>query len=81
MDMSNVTNSLVQSQLANAALYQQINTKVAAKAMDIAKVQGEAAISLLDSAAQIAKAANTEKPTLTLGALASGLGQNLDVCG
>ena len=79
MDISNVNNSLVESQLASATLHQQISTRIAAKTLDVAKAQGQAAISLLDSAAQVAQSANTEKPTLTLGALASGVGQNLDI--
>jgi len=82
MSVDGVTSSLLQSQLAAAQLRQAIGMRLARKALDVAQAQGDAVLALLDGAAQLAAqgAQNTGRPALTLGALASGLGQNLDVC-
>ena len=80
--IDSVNNTLMQTQMASAALSQQISTRVASKTLDAARDQGAAAVALLDAAAQVAKAANAEqtgRPPLTFGAMTSGLGQNLDV--
>ena len=80
--IGSVNNTLIETQMASAALSQQISTKVASKTLDAARDQGAAAVALLDAAAQVAKAATAEqtsKPPLTFGAMASGLGQNLDI--
>jgi len=43
------------SLLSQAQLAQEVSMKVASKALDAAKVQGEAAISLLEAAAEVQK--------------------------
>ena len=79
-DISSVNNSLLQSQLANIQLRRDIDIKVARKTLDAAEAQGEAALALLDQAAELAQSmASTGKPALTVGALVSGLGQSLDL--
>jgi len=75
--MSGVNNSIVQSQLSSLQLLQQISTKVAAKSLDSARMQGAAALKLLDSAAQVAASDNSSDPTLNQ--LASGKGQSVDL--
>jgi hypothetical protein len=79
--ISNVNNDLLASQLAGLQLRQAIDVQVAAKTMDIARQQGDAVLALLDSAAGAAQTMTADQPRLTLGALVSGLGQNLDVRG
>ena len=71
--IGSVNNTLIETQMASAALSQAISTKVASKTLDAARDQGAAAVALLDTAEQ------TSKPPLTFGAMASGLGQNLDI--
>ena len=79
LDISGVNNSLVQGQLAALELRQNINVGVAKKTLDHARMQGDAALALLDSAVQVAQGVEAaNKPRLTIGALVSGLGQNLD---
>ena len=77
--ISNVNNSLLQSQLAAAQLDQQISYSIAGKTLDAARNQGDMVLVLLDQAADVAKSSADQKPQLTYGALVSGLGQNLDV--
>jgi hypothetical protein len=79
--ISNVNNDLLASQLASLQLRQAIDVQVAAKTMDVARQQGDAVLTLLDSAAGAAQTMAAAQPRLTLGALVSGLGQNLDVRG
>lgn len=76
--ISNINNSLIQSQLASLQLQQAINTQVAAKTLDMARHQGDAALKLLDAAAAAARPGETQP---TFGQLVSGLGMNLDVEG
>ncbi|MCP4709079.1 MAG: hypothetical protein GY869_10670 [Planctomycetes bacterium] len=77
--ISGVNNSLIQSQLATLQLRQNVDVGVAKKTLDHARMQGDAALALLDSAVQVAQGAEViAKPRLTIGALVSGLGQNLD---
>ncbi len=68
--MSSIT-SVTSSGLAQAQLAQQVGIKVAAKALDAAKAQGDAAISLLQAAA--------ESQQQALGNLEPYKGQALDV--
>ena len=79
--ISSVNNSLLQSQLTAAKLNVDIGYKLAAKTMDSARQQGAAVLSLLESAAEVAQSSTPSGPTPTLGAIASGLGQNLDITG
>ncbi len=81
MNISNVNNSLLQSQLANIQLRNAIDYKVASKTLDVAHNQGDMVIKLLEQAAEVAQAAPSDKLILTMGALVSGLGQNLDIRG
>ncbi|MBN2211157.1 MAG: hypothetical protein JW709_07150 [Sedimentisphaerales bacterium] len=76
--IGNVNNSLIQSQLASLQLQQAIDTKIAAKTLDNARTQGDAALKLLDAAAQVARQTGAQP---TFGQLVSGLGMNLDVEG
>ena len=57
--------------LAQAQLAQQVSVKVAAKTLDAAKAQGDAAVSLLQAAAQVQEQA--------LSSLEPHKGQTLDV--
>jgi hypothetical protein len=59
------------SGLAQAQLAQQVGIKIAAKTLDAARAQGDAAISLLQAAASIQEQ--------SLGSIESHLGQSLDV--
>ncbi len=52
--VSAVQSSLVQAQLAPAALGSQISTAIAAKSLDAQKQEGAAVLQLLDNAAKIA---------------------------
>ncbi len=52
------TSALVQTQLAALQTRDQISTKVAVKAMDAQRAQGDAAIALLESAVQTAESVN-----------------------
>ena len=54
---------------------------MAGKTLDVARNQGDMVIKLLEQAAEVAQAAPSDKPVLTMGALVSGLGQNLDIRG
>ena len=80
--IGSATNNLLQSQLTGVKLRNDISYRLAAKSLDVTRTQGDAAIKLLDQAAELAQeiAAN-QKPNLTMGAIVSGLGQNLDACG
>ena len=70
----------MQSQLAGLELRQNLAVSVAKKSLDHARMQGDAALTLLDSAVQVAQGGDAaDKPRLTIGALVSGLGQNLDL--
>ncbi len=64
--ISSATSGLEQAQLAH-----QVAVKVAGKAMDAARAQGDAAISLLEAAAEVQEQA--------LSGLEPGKGQVLDV--
>lgn len=78
--INSVNNSLLQSQLSAAKLNVDISYKVAAKTLGSARNQGAAVLELLDAAADMAKSpAPAGSTTVTLGAIASGLGHNLDV--
>ncbi len=80
-NISNINNSLLQSELTNIQLRSAISYKVAGKTLDVARNQGDMVVNLLEQAAEVAQAAPSDKPALTLGALVSGLGQNLDIRG
>lgn len=73
-----VNNSLIQSQLANIQLRQEIDTKIAKKTLDMAKNQGEMVLKLLSTATDVVRQ-NTPAQRTTLGAIVSGLGQNIDL--
>ncbi len=76
MEISNVTNSLVQSQMDGVQLGDKISYAVAAKAMAAVRDQGAMVLELLAGAAAIAdqaQAASTGQDLL------SNLGQNIDV--
>ena len=80
-NISSVNNTLIQSQLSALELRQNLDVSVARKTLDQARMQGDAALALLDSAVQVARGDDAaDKPRLTIGALVSGLGQNLDCC-
>jgi len=74
--INNTTNRILQSQLANVQLQNDISVGVLKKAQTAAKMEGQAVLKLIDSAINIA---NPQSPSL--GAQASGLGQNFDVTG
>ena len=57
----------------SGTLQQQISLAVAGKALDAARAQGDAAISLLQAAAELQKSANEK------AAAAPGVGRQLDV--
>jgi Putative motility protein len=63
--------SAASSILTQAQLAQRVSVKVAAKTLDAAKAQGDAAVSLLEAAAQVQEQA--------LGNLEPHKGQTLDV--
>ncbi len=78
--VSGVNETILESQLANLQIRQAIDVQVAKKVLDTTEVQADAALKLLESVAEMAKQVGTsDNSTVTLGALASGLGQNLDV--
>lgn len=78
--MECVNNSLLNSQLANLQLQQEINTSIAQKTLDVARAEGDAVLTLLAEAADFARQANSTDPRpVTVGAVVSGLGQNLDI--
>ena len=78
--ISGVNETILESQLANLQIRQAIDVKVAKKALDATEAQAEAALKLLESAADMAKQIGTsDNSAPTLGSIASGLGQNLDV--
>ncbi len=76
--IGNISNSLLQSQLSALAVQQVISTQVAAKTLDMARSQGDAALKLLDAAAETTRQTGAQP---TFGQLVSGLGMNLDVEG
>lgn len=49
------------TQLSQAQLHQEVSVKVARKAMDAAEAQGQAAIDLIQAAAQVAKSYHPSK--------------------
>jgi hypothetical protein len=65
-----VNNSLIQSQMNSLQLGNKISTAVAVKAMDAAKMEGAAMLSLLEGAAEMA-----QNPQAQTG----DVGQNLDI--
>ena len=78
--LDSVNGNLLQSQLTAAQLHQGIGFKVAAKTLDAARNQGEMVVALLDQAVEMAQTVSTSsEPALTIGAVVSGLGQNLDM--
>ncbi len=74
--INNANNRILQSQIANIQLQNDISVGVLKKAQNTAKQQGQALVQLIDSAKNIA---NPQSPSL--GAQASGLGQNFDITG
>jgi hypothetical protein len=81
MSMINgVNEKILESQLSNVQIRQAIDVKLAKKALAVTEAQAAAALKLLDAAAEMAKEAGTsDYLARTLGSIASGLGQNLDV--
>ena len=78
-NISGVNSTLIQSQPSALELGRNLDVSVAKKSLDQARLQGDAALALLDSAVQVARGDEAaDKPRLTMGALVSGLGQNLD---
>ena len=78
--LDSVNGNLLQSQLTAAQLRQDIGVKVAAKTLDAARNQGDMVVALLDQAVEMAQTTNScSEPALTIGAVVSGLGQNLDM--
>jgi len=78
--ISGVNERIVQSQLANLQIRQAIDVKVAKKVLDTTEAQAATALKLLDAAAEMAKQVGTSDNCVrSLGSIASGLGQNLDV--
>ncbi len=70
VNMSSIS-SAATSGFAQAQLAQQVSVKIAVKTLDVAKAQGDAAISLLQAAASIGDQ--------SLGSLEPHKGQSLDV--
>jgi len=58
-----VNNRLVQTQLDSMQLGEKIATRVAVKAIDAAKMQGEAVLSLLEGAAEVAESMSENSVT------------------
>lgn len=78
--ISGVNETILESQLANLQIRQAIDVKVAKKVLDSTEAQADAALKLLESAAEMTKQMGASDNSIpTLGALVSGLGQNLDV--
>ena len=77
--ISGVNSRLVATALDQMQLQQSIDTQLAVKGLDAARQQGQAAVAMLEAAADVANAVQGQKPVLTLGALASGVGQNVDI--
>lgn len=76
--ISGVNNNLVQAQLSGAQTRAAIDTEIAAKTLDMARDQGQMALKLLDEAAQIGEMGQGANAP-GLGAIVSGIGQNIDV--
>jgi len=75
-----VNDKLLESQLANVQIRQAIDIKLAKKALDATEAQADAALKLLDAAADTAKQMGSSDNSIpTLGSMVSGLGQHLDV--
>ncbi len=77
--INSTTQSLIQSQLANVQLREDISYRIAAKTLAAARQQGDMALNLLEAAAEIPQQSANNPPTM--GAVVSGLGQNLDISG
>ena len=78
--INGVNGKILDSQLANLQIRQAIDVKVAKKVLDTTEAQAATALKLLDAAAEMAKQVGTsDNLARTLGSIASGLGQNLDV--
>lgn len=78
--ISGVNEKILESQVANLQIRQAIDVKVAKKALDATEAQADAALKLLDAAADMAKQMGTSDNSIpTLGSIVSGLGRNLDV--
>ena len=78
--INGVNGKILDSQLANVQIRQAIDVKVAKKVLDTTEAQAATALKLLDAAAEMAKQVGTsDNSARTLGSIASGLGQNLDV--
>jgi hypothetical protein len=76
--ISSAQQSLINAQMAPAQIGQEISSAIAAKTLNAAKQEGANVLSLLDSAAQVGKAAGPGDP---LVAKATGLGSLIDVTG
>jgi hypothetical protein len=74
MEIGNIDNSMLQSQLAGAQLRDKISYAVAAKGLAAARDEGAMVLELLDGAAQMAEATQASSEDLL-----SNLGQNIDV--
>ena len=58
--ISNIGSRLLGSQMHAAQLQRDVSTAVAAKVQDVAEAHGEAAISLLEAAVQVAQSSSPE---------------------
>jgi hypothetical protein len=67
--ISSVSSQLVQAQLSGVRARGEISTRIARKALDAQQAQGDAALSLLESAAQVARAAAESRPAAPNGSL------------
>ncbi len=78
MEIGNISNSLVQSQMAGAQLREKIAYAVAAKGLAGARDEGAMVLELLDGAAQMTEAMQGENSGTDI---LSNLGRNIDVQG
>lgn len=79
-EISNVNNSLVQTGLDSLELRDKIAYRVAAKAMDIARDQGAAVLSLLEGVIDMVEIQGQQIDSM-VSSPAGSIGQNLDVRG
>ncbi|MBN1844854.1 MAG: hypothetical protein JW810_04165 [Sedimentisphaerales bacterium] len=78
--ISTINQRLIQSQLDQVRLQQEIDIRVAKKALDANRMQADAALALLDEAGEMARQLQaSDNEAVSLGALVSGLGRQLDV--
>lgn len=77
-EISNVSNSLVQTAVDNLQLRDKIAYRVAARMMDVARNQGAAMLSLLENAADIVEIQGRQIDSSTTSS-AGAIGRNLDV--